>query len=97
MARAANLPRSSPPRRGDCRPLRPLRPSYGKTPVRGVLVTHRGFAFSGVGEIARVDVNEDDGAGWKPAVLGQGYDRFAWKSEHRQYEGRVVALQPAVS
>ena len=38
-----------------------------------------GFAFSGAGEIARVDVSEDDGATWKPAVLGSHHARYAWR------------------
>ena len=38
-----------------------------------------GFAFSGAGEIARVDVSEDDGATWKPAVLGSHHALYAWR------------------
>jgi len=38
-----------------------------------------GFAFSGAGEIAKVDVSGDDGATWKAAVLGKDHDRFAWR------------------
>ena len=60
-------------------------------PVKSTITTHPektkagspavvgGFAFSGAGEIAKVEVTEDDGATWKPAVLGKDHDRFAWR------------------
>jgi DMSO/TMAO reductase YedYZ molybdopterin-dependent catalytic subunit len=38
-----------------------------------------GFAFSGTGEIAKVEVTDDDGATWKAATLGRDHDRFAWR------------------
>ena len=38
-----------------------------------------GFAFSGAGEIAKVDVSDDDGASWNAAALGKDHDRFAWR------------------
>jgi DMSO/TMAO reductase YedYZ molybdopterin-dependent catalytic subunit len=38
-----------------------------------------GFAFSGAGEIAKVDVSDDDGATWKAAVLGKEHARYAWR------------------
>jgi DMSO/TMAO reductase YedYZ molybdopterin-dependent catalytic subunit len=38
-----------------------------------------GFAFSGAGEIAKVEVSDDDGATWKAAALGKDHDRFAWR------------------
>jgi DMSO/TMAO reductase YedYZ molybdopterin-dependent catalytic subunit len=38
-----------------------------------------GFAFSGAGEIAKVDVSDDDGATWKAAVLGKDHARYAWR------------------
>ena len=60
-------------------------------PVKSTITTHPektkagspavvgGFAFSGAGEIAKVEVTDDDGATWKPAVLGKDHDRFAWR------------------
>ncbi len=38
-----------------------------------------GFAFSGAGEIAKVDVSDDDGATWKTAILGKDHARYAWR------------------
>jgi hypothetical protein len=38
-----------------------------------------GFAFSGAGEISKVEVSDDDGATWKAAVLGKDHDRYAWR------------------
>ena len=51
-------------------------PSSAKAGASAVVA---GFAFSGAGEIARVEVTDDDGATWKAADLGPDHDRFAWR------------------
>ncbi|MFI5119091.1 MAG: sulfite oxidase [Thermoanaerobaculia bacterium] len=50
----------------------------GKTKA-GAPAVVAGFAFSGAGEISKVDVSDDDGATWKAAVLGKDHDRYAWR------------------
>jgi DMSO/TMAO reductase YedYZ molybdopterin-dependent catalytic subunit len=38
-----------------------------------------GFAFSGAPDIERVEVTDDDGATWKPALLSSEHDPYAWR------------------
>jgi DMSO/TMAO reductase YedYZ molybdopterin-dependent catalytic subunit len=38
-----------------------------------------GFAFSGAGEIAKVEVSDDNGGSWMEATLGKEHDRHAWR------------------
>jgi DMSO/TMAO reductase YedYZ molybdopterin-dependent catalytic subunit len=45
----------------------------------GKAVTIRGIAFSGAPDIARVDVTDDGGATWSPAVLAKDHDPHAWR------------------
>jgi len=45
----------------------------------GMPAVIQGFAFSGAPDIAKVEVTEDDGATWKPAVLGAEHDPHAWR------------------
>lgn len=52
-------------------------PSHGET-VDAVEQTAFGFAWSGTGEIARVDVSTDGGRGWSPARLVAGEGPLAW-------------------
>jgi DMSO/TMAO reductase YedYZ molybdopterin-dependent catalytic subunit len=47
--------------------------------VRPGSVTLRGRAWSGWGEVTRVEVSTDDGAAWRDAVLGAGHGRWAWR------------------
>jgi sulfite oxidase len=54
----------------------------------------RGIAFSGAPDVSRVDVTDDGGANWHPAVLGREHDPYAWRLWSFRYvprrAGRVV-------
>ena len=45
----------------------------------GKPATVRGFAFSGAPDVAKVEVTDDGGATWSPAVLGRDHDPHAWR------------------
>jgi DMSO/TMAO reductase YedYZ molybdopterin-dependent catalytic subunit len=53
--------------------------TYPERTKAGAPAVVAGFAFSGAGEIAKVEVSDDDGAMWKAAVLGKDHDRFSWR------------------
>jgi sulfite oxidase len=53
--------------------------TYPERTKAGAPAAVAGFAFSGAGEIAKVEISVDDGATWKAAALGQDHDRFAWR------------------
>ena len=60
----------------------PVKSTITTAPARakvGAPAVLAGFAFSGAGEIAKVELSADDGATWKPAALGKDHDRFAWR------------------
>jgi DMSO/TMAO reductase YedYZ molybdopterin-dependent catalytic subunit len=46
-----------------------------------------GFAWTGDGEIARVDVSRDGGASWQRTSLGRERERYAWRSFEYQWRG----------
>jgi DMSO/TMAO reductase YedYZ molybdopterin-dependent catalytic subunit len=53
--------------------------TYPERAKAGAAALVAGFAFSGAGEIAKVEITDDDGATWKAAALGNDHDRFAWR------------------
>jgi hypothetical protein len=46
-----------------------------------------GFAWTGEGEITRVDVSTDGGTSWSPASLGRDRERYAWRAFEYQWRG----------
>lgn len=46
-----------------------------------------GFAWTGDGEIARVDVSTDDGKSWQRASLGRDRERWAWRAFEHEWRG----------
>lgn len=46
-----------------------------------------GFAWTGDGEIARVDVSTDNGASWQPTSLGRDRERYAWRAFEYEWRG----------
>jgi sulfane dehydrogenase subunit SoxC len=48
----------------------------------------RGRAWSGLGPIARVEVSDDDGSSWQPAVLDEPPGPFAWCGWTFEWEAR---------
>jgi sulfite oxidase len=46
-----------------------------------------GFAWTGEGEIARVDVSRDDSKSWQPATLGRERERYAWRAFEYEWRG----------
>lgn len=45
----------------------------------GTAAVIHGFAFSGVPDIAKVEITDDDGATWKEASLNPQHDPWAWR------------------
>jgi DMSO/TMAO reductase YedYZ molybdopterin-dependent catalytic subunit len=50
----------------------------------------RGYAWSGRGDLARVEVSADGGGNWRDATLSEGTSRYAWRQWH-------VAISPLAS
>jgi DMSO/TMAO reductase YedYZ molybdopterin-dependent catalytic subunit len=46
-----------------------------------------GFAWTGDGEIARVDVSTDNGTSWQRARLGRDRERYAWRAFEYEWRG----------
>lgn len=46
-----------------------------------------GFAWTGEGEIARVDVSADGGQSWSPASLGRDRERYTWRAFEYEWRG----------
>jgi DMSO/TMAO reductase YedYZ molybdopterin-dependent catalytic subunit len=46
----------------------------------------RGYAWSGRGDLARVEVSTDGGQGWRDAKLGEAPSRYAW----REWEATIT-------
>lgn len=42
----------------------------------------RGYAWSGRGDLARVEVSSDGGRSWRDATLGDALSRYAWREWH---------------
>ena len=61
----------------------------------------RGYAWSGRGDIARVEVSTDGGRSWRDATLAQGIGRYAWRQWHADVEprgsGRLVLVARATT
>jgi DMSO/TMAO reductase YedYZ molybdopterin-dependent catalytic subunit len=54
----------------------------------------RGFAFSGVPDISRVEISDDDGATWQEASLDPHHDPYAWRLwSHRWTPSRAGAAR----
>jgi DMSO/TMAO reductase YedYZ molybdopterin-dependent catalytic subunit len=46
-----------------------------------------GFAWTGDGEIARVDVSTDGGKSWQPTSLGRDREQYAWRAFAYEWRG----------
>ena len=46
-----------------------------------------GFAWTGEGEIARVDVSTDGGKSWRRTSLGRDHERYAWRAFEYEWRG----------
>lgn len=61
----------------------------------------RGYAWSGRGDLARVEVSADGGGSWRDATLGEGIARYAWRQWHTiiapRAKGQLVLLARAVT
>jgi hypothetical protein len=61
----------------------------------------RGYAWSGAGDLARVEVSADGGRGWRDATLGDALSRYAWRQWHcaiaPRASGQLVLLARAVT
>ncbi len=61
----------------------------------------RGYAWSGRGDLASVEVSADGGGSWQDATLSEGTGRYAWRQWHAVIEprasGQCVLLARAVT
>jgi DMSO/TMAO reductase YedYZ molybdopterin-dependent catalytic subunit len=61
----------------------------------------RGYAWSGRGDVARVEVSDDGGKSWRDATLGAALSRYAWRHWHAQVDprrgGQLVLLARAIT
>ena len=61
----------------------------------------RGYAWSGRGDLARVEVSADGGSSWRDANLGEEIGRYAWRQWHAAIappaSGQLVLLARAVT
>jgi len=61
----------------------------------------RGYAWSGGGDLARVQVSADGGGSWHDATLGEGMGRYAWRQWHATISpsatGHLVLIARAVT
>ncbi len=61
----------------------------------------RGYAWSGRGDLARVEISADGGRSWRDATLGEGLTRYAWREWHAPIEprasGPLVLLARAIT
>jgi DMSO/TMAO reductase YedYZ molybdopterin-dependent catalytic subunit len=67
----------------------PMGDGAGKLP-RGLPITVRGMAFSGIDRVTRVDVSTDGGRTWAAATLGEELGRYAF----RPWSFRFTPTQP---
>jgi DMSO/TMAO reductase YedYZ molybdopterin-dependent catalytic subunit len=68
--------------------------------VRKGVVLARGFAWSGAGDVMRVEVSGDNGRTWAAAHLGNDAYRFAWRRWEAwielRHSGRATILARAI-
>jgi DMSO/TMAO reductase YedYZ molybdopterin-dependent catalytic subunit len=61
----------------------------------------RGYAWSGRGDLARVEVSIDGGSSWRDATLGEGITPYAWRQWHAtitpREAGPLVLLARAIT
>jgi DMSO/TMAO reductase YedYZ molybdopterin-dependent catalytic subunit len=61
----------------------------------------RGYAWSGRGDLARVEVSSDGGGSWRDATLSEGTGRYAWRQWHAavspRASGQLVLVARAVT
>jgi DMSO/TMAO reductase YedYZ molybdopterin-dependent catalytic subunit len=61
----------------------------------------RGYAWSGRGDLARVEVSIDGGSSWRDATLGDEITRYAWRQWHAtiapRASGQLVLLARAIT
>jgi hypothetical protein len=61
----------------------------------------RGFAWSGRGDLARVEVSVDGGLAWRDATLDDALSPYAWRPWHAAIasheSGQLVLLARAVT
>ena len=61
----------------------------------------RGYAWSGRGNLARVEVSADGGSSWRDAALGDEITRYAWRQWHAtiapRASGHVVLVARAIT
>ena len=61
----------------------------------------RGYAWSGRGDLARVEVSTDGGGSWQDATLSDGTGRYAWRQWHAavspRASGQLVLVARAVT
>ena len=61
----------------------------------------RGYAWSGRGDLARVEVSADGGSSWRDAALGDEITRYAWRQWHAtiapRSSGHVVLVARAIT
>ena len=49
----------------------------------------RGYAWSGRGDLARVELSIDGGRSWRDATLGEEITRYAWRQWHAEVAPRA--------
>ena len=61
----------------------------------------RGYAWSGRGDLARVEISADGGRSWRDATLGDALSRYAWQEWHAavapRASGQLVLLARTVT
>ena len=63
-------------------------PGEGERVAKGTFVA-RGYAWSGRGDLARVEISADGGSSWRDAALGDEITRYAWRQWHATIGPRV--------
>jgi hypothetical protein len=75
-------------------------PGEGDRLAKGPFVA-RGYAWSGRGDLARVEVSADGGSSWRDAALGDQITRYAWRQWHAtiapRASGHVVLIARAIT
>jgi DMSO/TMAO reductase YedYZ molybdopterin-dependent catalytic subunit len=71
-------------------------PDHGASVAAGRLrVT--GFAWTGEGEIARVDVSTDGGTSWSGASLGRDREPYAWRAFEYEWRGAPAGTYTVIA